>query len=564
MFKIIPVPDLKATNSFSRISDSGDLLRISSRLIQIWYKVRITGTVSDSHPQKWIIEFAKNIDAADWKQIHLEEDASKPVDFLWSSGEVGGKVGIRLTALDEADNSASDTVDVQLDNLSPIALATIEALPPVVGGEVTIRIQPKAANLKKSYDLEWGAGEVPTTWNNLNVSNFVAKWNTNTQQTPDNTYTLRITAFDTADLKWIDEVQTLVDNTEPAAKISSPRPNNQVGGNIEIRGVATDVNFKSYTLEFGEGPSPAVWTRVEPTDRGVAVDTEGELMKWAPGKDRLGTFTLRLTVTDMVDHLATTRVTVDVLEGMAKEKGGTAQSRDRLVTLYLSPRAFSEKTVITINPLPEAEVAAVPAAPGATILGLAYELGPPDLKLTQHKPATLSIRYDRLNYTAAPDRRLGMAHLKHPSPSRGGAGGGGWKPIGGTVNAEEKTVTTAVTELGRYALVETDAPSLESSAVIADLTCQPRIFSPNGSGFNTETTISFKLSAPVTVECIIYNLAGELVCRLIEGEPMSGGVNTIRWNGNDADGRQVFSSMYVVCIQAGDQQAFQTVGVVNR
>ena len=36
---LIPVPDLKATNSFSRISDSGDLLRISSRLIQIWYDV---------------------------------------------------------------------------------------------------------------------------------------------------------------------------------------------------------------------------------------------------------------------------------------------------------------------------------------------------------------------------------------------------------------------------------------------------------------------------------------------------------------------------------------------
>ena len=42
-FYLIPVPDLKATNSFSRISDSGDLLRISSRLIQIWYKVSKTG-----------------------------------------------------------------------------------------------------------------------------------------------------------------------------------------------------------------------------------------------------------------------------------------------------------------------------------------------------------------------------------------------------------------------------------------------------------------------------------------------------------------------------------------
>ena len=40
---LIPVPDLKATNSFSRISDSGDLLRISSRLIQIWYNITVTG-----------------------------------------------------------------------------------------------------------------------------------------------------------------------------------------------------------------------------------------------------------------------------------------------------------------------------------------------------------------------------------------------------------------------------------------------------------------------------------------------------------------------------------------
>ena len=38
IYELIPVPDLKATNSFSRISDSGDLLRISSRLIQIWYE----------------------------------------------------------------------------------------------------------------------------------------------------------------------------------------------------------------------------------------------------------------------------------------------------------------------------------------------------------------------------------------------------------------------------------------------------------------------------------------------------------------------------------------------
>ena len=46
-FNVIPVPDLKATNPFSRISNSGDLLRISSRLIQIWYDLEIAQHNSD-------------------------------------------------------------------------------------------------------------------------------------------------------------------------------------------------------------------------------------------------------------------------------------------------------------------------------------------------------------------------------------------------------------------------------------------------------------------------------------------------------------------------------------
>ena len=527
-------------------------------------KVQITGDISDSHPQKWVIEFAKDIDAADWKQIHLEEDASKPVDYTWSSGEVGGNVTIRLTAFDEANNSASDTTRVQLDNLSPVALATIEELRAVVGGEVTIRIKPEVANLK-SYALEWGRGNAPAIWNTLGASDFVAKWNTNTRQTPDDTYTLRMTAFDTADLKWTDRVPIAVDNTDPTALITAPRNRDQVGGIISIKGTAADeASFKEYIIEYGESTSPAVWIPADEDALRTKSVIDGKLFDWNP-KEKVGTFTLRLTVKDEVEHLSEDRVTVEVLPPIERRSGGGRTSRDQLAKLYLSPRTLPGDTVITINPIPEAEIAAAPAASDTTILGRAYELGPADLKLTQHKPATLSIRYDGLNLAPAPNKRLVIARFKeHPSPSRGGAGGGVWVPIGGTVNVEEKTVATAVTQLGRYALMEIDALELQDSAAIVDLTCQPRIFSPNGGGFNTETTISFKLAAPTIVHCMIYNRAGELVCRLAEAEPMSGGVNTIRWNGEDKDGRRVPSNMYIVCIQAGDQQAFQTVGVVNR
>ena len=242
------------------------------------------------------------------------------------------------------------------------------------------------------------------------------------------------------------------------------------------------------------------------------------------------------------------------LPPIPKAKGGRQTSLDGHASLYLAPRALPSDTAIAISPIPPAEMVVALAAPKTTLLDRAYAFSPQSVELAKRKPATLSIGYDGLNLAPARDKRLVIARFN----------GQLWAPVGGTVNPKDKTVTTAVTQLGRYALMEMEVPSLQGSAVITKLTCQPRIFSPNGSGFNTETTISFKLSAPTTVECVIYNLAGELICRLTEGEAMSPGVNTIRWNGHDADGRRVLSSMYIVCIQAGDQQAFKTVGVVNR
>ena len=68
ILQVIPVPDLKATNSFSRISDSGDLLRISSRLIQIWYQLPI-------------------------EQILLTWDSTGYTSKDFNSGNFGGKNG---------------------------------------------------------------------------------------------------------------------------------------------------------------------------------------------------------------------------------------------------------------------------------------------------------------------------------------------------------------------------------------------------------------------------------------------------------------------------------------
>ena len=111
--------------------------------------------------------------------------------------------------------------------------------------------------------------------------------------------------------------------------------------------------------------------------------------------------------------------------------------------------------------------------------------------------------------------------------------------------------------------MELDASQLETTAAITRLTCQPRIFSPNGSGFRTETTISFHLSEPATVNIMIYNRAGELVITLKEDSPMTAGVNAVSWNGKDDDG-ELPSNMYIIAVKAGDQLAYKTVGIANR
>jgi len=137
--------------------------------------------------------------------------------------------------------------------------------------------------------------------------------------------------------------------------------------------------------------------------------------------------------------------------------------------------------------------------------------------------------------------------------------------LGGTVDRSNKAITSAVTRLGRFVVMQKAEPSLEQDAKITQLTCQPRIFSPNGRAYNTETTISFHLSAPVSVSIIIYNRAGELIRTLMENQPMSAGVNAVAWDGKGDDGSGYLpSNMFIVVVKAGDEIAYKTVGIVNR
>ena len=78
--------------------------------------------------------------------------------------------------------------------------------------------------------------------------------------------------------------------------------------------------------------------------------------------------------------------------------------------------------------------------------------------------------------------------------------------------------------------------------------------------FNPETSISFSIPQDATVRLTIYNILGQKISTLIDGQ-RSSGVYTINWNGRNDVGNQVASGLYFYRIEArhsknGEQRIF--------
>ncbi|NKB69759.1 MAG: T9SS type A sorting domain-containing protein [Candidatus Latescibacteria bacterium] len=68
--------------------------------------------------------------------------------------------------------------------------------------------------------------------------------------------------------------------------------------------------------------------------------------------------------------------------------------------------------------------------------------------------------------------------------------------------------------------------------------------------FNSDTVIRYTLPQAGHVVLTVYNLAGQQVARLVEGQRPAG-VSTVRWDGADAVGRELASGVYLYRLQAG-------------
>ncbi|MEW6753111.1 MAG: FG-GAP-like repeat-containing protein [Candidatus Latescibacterota bacterium] len=87
-----------------------------------------------------------------------------------------------------------------------------------------------------------------------------------------------------------------------------------------------------------------------------------------------------------------------------------------------------------------------------------------------------------------------------------------------------------------------------TAAVPQALALQPNYPNP----FNSGTTLRFDLPQAAAVELAVYNLAGQKVATLVQGEREAGGY-TVTWDGRDTAGRPLGSGVYLCQLRASGQ-----------
>ncbi len=142
----------------------------------------------------------------------------------------------------------------------------------------------------------------------------------------DGKYTIQVFATDPCGNTARKRVPVEVDNTPPATTITFPQPDDTPGNIIEVRGATSDLHFKGYLLEAGEGDNPEIWSYIS----GKATPVKESVLGIWKAFGLEGVWTLRLTAEDRAGNRSEKTVTVDI-----------ATRKDLIKDLGVTPELFS-------------------------------------------------------------------------------------------------------------------------------------------------------------------------------------------------------------------------------
>lgn len=474
------------------------------------------------------------------------------------SGLTEGPHRFTVYAMDREGNQdlTGANAEFVVDSLAPIVSITAPKENAVIGDVYEVRGTAKDETDFLDYQIRIFPGDSTL---GEPLSPFIStvpveddtlyRWDTRTVAA--GLYTIELVARDTPNGDYDREhladisVTVEVDRLRPEVEILSPAENEQVPQRIEIRGTADDRNFKEYIIEYGAGRFPDTWLPISKPPAFSNPVTRDVLALW-DASNLLGQYTLRLIVEDTAGHREIDQVRIFFNSSVDRETGGIVESHDNRAKITFPPNSLPRTTVVTVNPI--AQEAVRPVSP---IPFQAYNFAPEDLRLHRLKPATLQFSIEDAAVLSRSKIRETLAIARWDGKT--------WLPIGGTINAQRGTISTAVSILGQYTITIRPAVETDENTIISDLTCQPRVFSPS----RESTWISFRLNRPDDITIKIYNEAGRLRRLLRESGPLSVGGHVFEWDGHDDDDRRVVSNFYVVTVEGQGALGKKVVVVQN-
>jgi len=332
------------------------------------------------------------------------------------------------------------------------------------------------------------------------------------------------------------------------AQISIPIQGSLVRGNVPIFGLAYGDNFSSYTVEYGAGYEPSVWTTIvtsstpQTNDTSPVAFTEGNLTiygnlatwetglaeydyPWYPWSvDLNGIYTVRLTVEDTLGRSVSDEVVVQVGKVMGSTYSGSAVSRNGNVVLLVPEQAIKDDFEVIgidiINP------GSVEIDAGYNLIGDMYEIRPPGLEFT--KPATLEMYYTDADLGEGDETKL-CIYTYNPVT-------GHWNYLPSTIDSANNKLTTSITKLtsqcAYYAIFEKVA-----------LPAKPVLNQPSSPTQDKLITVTGTSSPNLAIELYVNSLLkGETTATStgtfsLDNLPLTDGINTITARARDQFGQ---------------------------
>lgn len=159
-----------------------------------------------------------------------------------------------------------------------------------------------------------------------------------------------------------------------------------------------------------------------------------------------------------------------------------------------------------------------------------YHFGPP---VALQRTAELTISYDPIMY---PDARKLFIYSEND---------GNWIALRSQVYPASNTIKAKINSLGNFKLV-LDKDYQGTNVVPASFALKQNYPNP----FNPATTITYDLAEDAKMTLVIYNILGQKVRTMFQGNQLAG-TYSMTWDGRNDQGRQVASSIYLYRIDAG-------------